>query len=81
MFTLLRIASVPFIVASMVTQHWGIAFFLILFASATDLLDGFLARNFDQKTFLGACLDPIADKILILSCYFTLAFWQSPLFL
>ena len=80
-FTLLRIACVPFIVAAMITQRWGVAFFLILFASATDLLDGFLARNFDQKTFLGACLDPIADKILILSCYFTLAFWQSPLFI
>lgn len=79
-FTLSRIASVPFIVAAMIYQYWGVAFSLIIISSITDLADGFLARNFNQRTFLGACLDPIADKILILSCYFTLAFWQSPLF-
>ena len=65
---------------AMVTHYWGVAFSLILFAAITDVVDGFLARNFNQKTFLGACLDPIADKVLILSCYFTLAFCQSPLF-
>ncbi len=79
-FTLARIASVPFIVAAMVYQYWGVAFTLIIFSSITALVDGFLARNFGQKSFLGACLDPIADKLLILSCYFTLAFSQSPLF-
>lgn len=79
-FTLMRMLAAPFVVAAMITQHWGIAFGLIIFASFTDLIDGFLARNFGQKTFLGACLDPVADKVLILSCYFTLAFCHTPLF-
>lgn len=62
-------------------QHlWGLAFWLIVFGTITDLLDGYIARNFNQKTFLGAALDPIADKFLVLSIYFTLAFVQSPLF-
>lgn len=78
--TLVRIALVPFIIISMVTQHWGVAFWLFLVAAFTDILDGNIARWFNQKTFLGACLDPIADKILLISCFFTLAFAQSPLF-
>lgn len=64
----------------MITHHWGVAFYLFLTASVTDFIDGNLARLCNQKTFLGACLDPVADKILLLSCFFTLAFVQSPLF-
>jgi len=64
----------------MVKHSWGVAFVLILISSITDLLDGYIARNFNQKTFLGACLDPIADKLLVLSIYITLVFVQSPLF-
>lgn len=78
--TMLRIALVPFIILSMINQNWGIAFWLFALAAFTDTLDGHIARWFNQKTFLGACLDPIADKILILSCFFTLAFVKTPLF-
>src|SRR3990167_3569236 len=78
--TLLRLLSVPIIVIAMFKSHWGIAFWLIILSALTDVLDGYIARIFNQKTFLGACLDPIADKLLILSVYFTLAFRQSPLF-
>ena len=80
MLTIFRFLLTPFIVAAMVYQQWGIAFWLFLLAAITDLLDGFLARILDQKTFLGACLDPVADKLLILAVFFTLAFVQSPLF-
>jgi len=80
LFTLARIILAPLIVLAMVYQRWGVAFFLFLSASVTDIIDGNLARLFDQKTFLGACLDPIADKILMISCFATLAFCQSPLF-
>jgi len=80
LLTLLRLLSTPAIVFAMLKSCWGLAFWLILFSALTDLLDGYIARKFNQKTFLGACLDPIADKLLILSVYFTLAFWQSPLF-
>src|SRR3990167_3316987 len=78
--TILRLFLVPFIVVSVIFQEWGIAFWLFVIASFSDVLDGNVARFFDQKTFLGACLDPIVDKILILSVFTILAFVQSPLF-
>ena len=80
MVTLARIALVPVIVGSMVIGQWGTAFSFFVVAALTDLFDGLLARWNDEKTFLGACLDPIADKILLVSCFFTLGFVQSPLF-
>lgn len=79
-FTLLRIALVPFIIGSMLASYWGVACTLFVIAAITDILDGNIARWRNEKTFLGACLDPIADKLLILSVFFTLAFIQSPLF-
>lgn len=80
MLTLLRIALVPCIVAAMVMGLWGPAFGMFCVAAISDALDGYLARLWHEQTFLGACLDPIADKLLVLSCFFTLAFIQSPLF-
>lgn len=79
-FTLLRIALVPFIIGSMLASYWGVACTLFVIAAVTDILDGNIARWRNERTFLGACLDPIADKVLILSVFFTLAFIQSPLF-
>lgn len=78
--TLIRLFLVPFIVTSMIYHKWGIAFLLFCIAALTDIVDGFLARYLNQKTFLGACLDPVADKLLIVSTFFTLSFVQSPLF-
>lgn len=80
MLTLLRIVLTPFIVGAMVMHEWGVAFWLFIISCVCDILDGNIARWFKQETFLGACLDPIADKILIVSCFATLAFVQSPLF-
>lgn len=78
--TLLRIVLIPFIVGAMVLQQWGIAFLLFLVSSVTDVLDGWLARLLHDQTLLGASLDPVADKLLLISCFTTLAFVQSPLF-
>lgn len=78
--TLVRLISTPVIVSAMIKQRWGVAFWLIVVSSLTDLFDGYIARTFNQKTLLGAMLDPLADKLLVLSVYFTLAFVQSPLF-
>lgn len=80
LFTLARIVLTPFIVGAMIMGQWGAAFFMFVIAAFTDVADGNIARFFDQKTFLGACLDPVADKILLVSCFATLAFVQSPLF-
>lgn len=80
LFTIARIVLTPMIVVAMVSGYWGVACCLFLAAAFTDLIDGFLARYLDQKTFIGACLDPVADKLLLLSCFFTLAFVATPLF-
>lgn len=80
LLTIIRIILTPCIVAAMVMQRWGIAFWLFLIAALTDVFDGLLARFLNNQTFLGASLDPVADKFLLISCFTTLAFVQSPLF-
>jgi cardiolipin synthase (CMP-forming) len=80
MLTLMRFALIPFIVVAMIMHAWSLAFILFAIAAITDLLDGWCARWLNERTFLGAALDPIADKLLILAVFFTLAFVQSPLF-
>jgi cardiolipin synthase len=77
--TLVRIGLVPCIVVAMIMQYWALACILFISAAITDVLDGALARWRNEHTFLGASLDPIADKFLVLSCFFTLAFMQAPL--
>src|SRR3989338_5805368 len=67
--TILRIMLAPCIVTAMVIGWWGYAFFLFILAAATDLFDGMIARYWNQRTFLGSCLDPLADKCLMLSCF------------
>lgn len=74
LFTFARIILTPFIVGAMIMHQWGVAFWLFVIAAFTDVADGNIARWFNQGTFLGACLDPIADKILLVSCFATLAF-------
>jgi len=76
--TLARIALTPCVVLAMVRGAWSFAFVLFLIAALTDLLDGQLARLMNETTLLGAWLDPIADKFLIVSCFLTLAFIKTP---
>ena len=80
LFTIARIVLTPIIVTAMIYNKWGVAFWLFLLAALTDTIDGTLARLSGEKTFLGAALDPIADKFLILSVFLTLAFVKTPLF-
>jgi CDP-diacylglycerol--glycerol-3-phosphate 3-phosphatidyltransferase len=51
-----------------------IAALLFVIASVTDFFDGFIARQWDQKTKLGAILDPLADKMLVLAAFLGLMF-------
>ncbi len=80
MLTLMRFALIPFIVGAVILNHWYAAFVLFVSAAVTDILDGWFARWLNEHTFLGAALDPIADKTLVIAVFATLAFYQSPLF-
>eukprot|EP00842_Homolaphlyctis_polyrhiza_P005305 jgi/Hompol1/5776/HPOL_002059-RA len=63
--TVSRIFMTPFIGYLIIQQSFTYAFGLLTIAAFTDLFDGILARQFNQKTFLGSALDPAADKILM----------------
>ena len=52
-----------------ITWSYYTASLLFVLASATDFFDGFIARQLDQMTMLGAILDPLADKMLILAAF------------
>jgi cardiolipin synthase len=74
--TLLRILAVPFFaIAVWYGHHWQ-AFILFAAASFTDLLDGYIARTFNQKSDLGAVLDPAADKLLMTTAFVLMA-WRT----
>lgn len=77
LLTLLRILLVPLIVILLMDGAYLPALLVFLFAGITDGLDGFLARVLDQKTVLGAYLDPLADKALITSSFVTLSILGS----
>ena len=70
--TLLRMVLVPVVVWLMISREFESAFWLFVFAGATDAVDGFLAKRFDQATLLGAYLDPVADKLLLVGVFVTL---------
>jgi cardiolipin synthase (CMP-forming) len=73
LITLGRILLVPIVVWAIATPGtmW-IAFVLFLAAGVSDAVDGYLAKRFHMTTELGAYLDPLADKALIVSIYLTL---------
>ena len=72
LITLARILLVPVVVWTIVTGQIRLAFLLFLAAGISDAVDGFLAKRFGMKTELGAYLDPLADKALVVSTYLTL---------
>ena len=70
--TIARFLAVPGIVYALVHGHFLAAFCLFLAAGISDGIDGIIARHFDQRSELGAWLDPIADKSLLVAVYVTL---------
>ena len=62
----------PVVVWAIASGQMSFAFLLFLAAAISDGVDGFLAKRFSWKTELGAYLDPLADKVLIVSIYVTL---------
>jgi cardiolipin synthase (CMP-forming) len=80
--TLGRVFSVPFVFWLLLSGQTKGAFLLFVAAGISDAVDGFLAKRYHMQTRLGAYLDPLADKLLIVSIYIALgARDQLPLWL
>ncbi len=82
LITLGRILLVPVVVWVITSGDMRIAFLLFVAAGISDAVDGFLAKNFHMASELGAYLDPLADKALIVSIYISLGIAGAlPIFL
>lgn len=64
-----RIILVPFFIAAVIYSRMDIALIFFIIAIITDGLDGLIARATNQKTKLGTIIDPVADKILLISAF------------
>ncbi len=73
LITVLRILLIPVFVSLLIRGHDKYALVVLVAAGLSDALDGFIARTWDLKTKMGAYLDPIADKLLFVSSFVTLA--------
>ena len=72
--TILRILLIPLIVGFLIYEHVEYALVTLMIAALTDALDGTIARLANQKTPFGAYLDPLADKLLLMTTFVTLSF-------
>lgn len=73
LLTVSRLILIPVFVTALYYQHfrWALAVFLV--AAVTDGLDGLVARSFNQRTQLGEVLDPMADKLLLVTAFVILS--------
>jgi cardiolipin synthase len=67
-----RLLLVPLAISLILEGSYWAAFWIFVIAGISDALDGFIAKRFDRRTRLGALLDPLADKVLLVSVYVTL---------
>jgi cardiolipin synthase len=72
LITLGRLLSVPVSVWLILAGQFAAAFWMFVLAGISDAVDGFIAKRFDMRTKIGALLDPVADKTLLVSIYVTL---------
>ena len=75
--TLARMLMTPLAVMMIISQRFLPAFLIFILAGVSDAIDGFIAKNFDLRTELGAYLDPLADKALLISIYVSLAIYAD----
>ncbi len=72
LISLTRLLLVPLEIWLILAGYYGLAFWILVTAGISDGLDGFIAKRFDSRTRLGALLDPLADKAMLISVYITL---------
>jgi cardiolipin synthase len=70
--TLVRILTIPFFLIELSAHRYLEALIVFIIGGVTDFLDGFTARLLKQQTPLGAYLDPVADKLLVITSYVVL---------
>ena len=75
--TLARMLMTPLAVIMIISQRFLPAFLIFILAGVSDAIDGFIAKKFDLRTELGAYLDPLADKALLISIYVSLAIYAG----
>jgi cardiolipin synthase len=75
--TLLRLGFLPFFLILIFYEQYRWALLVLVAAGLSDAVDGLLARKLNQRSPLGAYLDPIADKLLLSSSFIILAFKQK----
>jgi cardiolipin synthase len=73
LITIARLILVPLLVVMIGQQRWAIAFAIFLAAGLSDAADGAIARRYNLRSELGAYLDALADKALLVSIYVTLS--------
>jgi cardiolipin synthase len=71
--TFMRLGILPFFLILILYQEYQWALLVLVIAALSDAVDGLLARTLEQKSALGAYLDPIADKLLLSSSFVVLA--------
>jgi cardiolipin synthase len=76
LLSLVRLGLVPVFLALVITSWDKLALLVLIIASLTDLLDGWIARRFNQMSRLGAVLDPAADRLYIVAALIGLA-WRD----
>ena len=72
--TLLRVLAAPLLAYFLMRHHYDYALYTFIFAAVSDALDGLIARRFNLSTYFGAALDPLADKLITLTCLLVLTF-------
>jgi cardiolipin synthase (CMP-forming) len=77
LITMVRILATPLFVIFILSNSYGRAMAVFIIAGLSDMADGYIARNFKQKSPLGAILDPMADKLLITASYLTLGYFEK----
>jgi cardiolipin synthase len=73
MLTVFRMVLIPVFVTMLFYQRFVVALAVFVCAGLTDGLDGLLARRFDQRSQLGTVLDPIADKLMMVTAFIVLS--------
>lgn len=74
--TFLRLILTPIILVFFAKNEFKWAFYLVMLAGFTDGLDGYLAKRYRWQTALGAFLDPLADKLLLVGLFLAMAYYQ-----